>query len=48
LRALTSDWEQRVGDYELLCGTPNLRQVAELAGVNVIGFRPLRDVARSQ
>jgi hypothetical protein len=47
LRALTGDWEQRVGDYELLCGSPNLRHVAETAGVTVIGFRPLRDIARS-
>jgi predicted glycoside hydrolase/deacetylase ChbG (UPF0249 family) len=47
LRALTQDWEHRVGDHELLCGTPNLRQLAEKAGVSVIGFRPLRDLARS-
>jgi predicted glycoside hydrolase/deacetylase ChbG (UPF0249 family) len=47
LRALTGDWEERVGDYELLCGTPNLRHMAEKAGVTLIGFRPLRDIARS-
>jgi chitin disaccharide deacetylase len=47
LRALTPDWAERVGDYELLCGTPNVRQVAEKAGVQVIGFRPLRALARS-
>ncbi len=46
LRALTDDWSTRVADYKLLCGTPNLRQVAEKAGVTVIGFRALRGVAR--
>ena len=47
LRALTRDWEERVHDYELLCSTPDLRSVAERAGVSVIGFRPLRNLARS-
>jgi hypothetical protein len=47
LRALTPDWAERVADYALLGGTPNLRQVAEKAGVEVIGFRPLRRLARS-
>jgi predicted glycoside hydrolase/deacetylase ChbG (UPF0249 family) len=47
LRALTDDWEERVRDYDLLCGAPNLRQVAEQAGATVIGFRPLRELARS-
>jgi chitin disaccharide deacetylase len=47
LRALAGDWEERVADYELLCGPPNLRQTAEKAGVSVIGFRPLRDLLRA-
>ena len=47
LRALTPDWEERVADYELLCGSVNLRELADAAGVNVIGFRPLRNLARS-
>jgi hypothetical protein len=47
LRALTPDWADRVADYGLLCGTPNLRQIAEKAGIEVIGFRPLRRLARS-
>jgi hypothetical protein len=47
LQALTPDWTERVRDYELLCGTPTLRQLAEKAGVEVIGFRPLRNLARS-
>jgi predicted glycoside hydrolase/deacetylase ChbG (UPF0249 family) len=47
LRALTKDWATRVADHKLLCGTPNLRQVAEKAGATVIGFRALRDLARS-
>ena len=47
LRALTPDWEERVADYELLCGSLNLRGLADAAGVTVIGFRPLRNLARS-
>jgi len=47
LRALTGDWASRVADHKLLCGTPNLRQVAEKAGATVIGFRALRDLVRS-
>ncbi len=47
LRALTRDWPSRVADHRLLCGTPNLRQVAERAGVSVIGFRALRNLARA-
>jgi hypothetical protein len=48
LRAVTGDWEERVDDYELLCGAPNPRQAAEKAGVTVIGFRPLRELIRSR
>jgi predicted glycoside hydrolase/deacetylase ChbG (UPF0249 family) len=47
LRALAPDWAARVADYELLCGRTDLRALAEEAGVHVIGFRPLRDLARS-
>jgi len=47
LRALTPDWEERVADYELLCGSVNLRELAGAAGVTVIDFRPLRNLARS-
>jgi len=47
LRALTPDWEERVGDFELLCRSPNVRQLAEKAGATVIGFRPLRNLARA-
>jgi chitin disaccharide deacetylase len=47
LRALTTDWATRVAHHKLLCGTPNLRQIAEKADATVIGFRALRDLARS-
>ncbi len=47
LRALVDDWSERVGDHQLLCGAPGVRQLAEKAGVEVIGFRALRDLARS-
>lgn len=47
LRALDPGWVERVHHYELLCGPPTLRQLAEKAGVEMIGFRPLRALARS-
>jgi chitin disaccharide deacetylase len=47
LRSLAPDWAARVADYELLCGPADVRALAEKAGVQVIGFRALREVARS-
>lgn len=47
LRALTPDWAERVGDHQLLCGSPNISALAEKAGVKVIGFRALRDLVRA-
>ncbi len=46
LRALTPDWPERVGDHTLLCGKPDPRVLAEKAGIEVIGFRRLRELAR--
>jgi predicted glycoside hydrolase/deacetylase ChbG (UPF0249 family) len=47
LRALAPDWAERVGDHRLLCGHPNPRVMAAAAGIEVIGFRPLRALARN-
>ena len=47
LRSVSGDWPHRVADYELLCGPTDLGLLADKAGVQVIGFRTLRDLARS-
>jgi len=47
LRALAEDWKQRVDDYELVGEGGRFARIAQGAGVNLIGFRPLRDLARS-
>jgi chitin disaccharide deacetylase len=46
LRALDPEWETRVADYELLNGRGELRALAEKAGVEMIGFRSLRQITR--
>jgi len=46
LRALASDWAERVEDYELVCGG-RLRSAIDDAGATLIGFRRLRDLARA-
>lgn len=47
LRALASDWAERVEDYELVCGGDRLRRAIDDAGATLIGFRRLRDLARA-
>jgi chitin disaccharide deacetylase len=46
LRAVTSDWRARVDDHRLVCGDAVLPKALEAAGVTLIGYRPLRDLAR--
>lgn len=46
LRAIAPDWRCRVADYQLFTD-PALRRLLDAAGVNVIGFRALRDAMRS-
>jgi len=46
LRAIASDWEARVDDYRMVCGEDGLRDALEEAGVNLIGYRALRELAR--
>ena len=46
LRALATDWVERVEDYDLVCSGDRLRRAIESAGATLIGFRRLRDLAR--
>jgi chitin disaccharide deacetylase len=47
LRATTDDWPIRVKDHDVLCNHHDLRALAERAGVELIGYRALRDLVRS-
>jgi predicted glycoside hydrolase/deacetylase ChbG (UPF0249 family) len=47
LRSLaTDDWEARVDDYRMICSEDWVRQALDAAGATLIGFRPLRELAR--
>ena len=46
LRSLAPDWAGRVDDHELLLGRGGLRALADRAGVQLIGYRALRDAQR--
>jgi predicted glycoside hydrolase/deacetylase ChbG (UPF0249 family) len=46
LRAITGDWPQRVADYETLMSA-QLRDHVRKSGVQVIGWRALRDAMRA-
>jgi predicted glycoside hydrolase/deacetylase ChbG (UPF0249 family) len=46
LRAITTDWEERVIDHALLVNDPEIGQLIADAGVTRIGYRPLRDWMR--
>lgn len=46
LRSLAVDWPERVADHSLVCGGDGLRASLGAAGVTLLGFRALRDVAR--
>lgn len=47
LRALAPDWSRRVDDYVMVCKESYLKDAIENAGVRLIGFRLLRELARS-
>ena len=47
LRALTPDWSQCVDDLDLVTGHTSLRSLARRSGVELIGYRPLRDLQRA-
>ncbi len=48
LRSLaTDDWMTRVDDYEMICKEDWIRPSLEEAGATLIGYRPLRELARA-
>ena len=48
LRSLaTDDWESRVDDYEMICKEDWVRRRLDEAGATLIGYRPLRELARA-
>ena len=48
LRALAPDWQGRVDDHRLLTEEPELRKALDRAGVQLIGWRELRDLQRAR
>jgi len=46
LRAVTTDWEDRVSDRILLVDDGGMAEIIAQSGVTLIGFRPLRDAMR--
>jgi hypothetical protein len=46
LRAIATDWEARVDDHRLVCAEDGLRAALDRAGVTLIGYRALRELAR--
>ena len=46
LRALAADWPGRVDDHDLVTSDHSLRQMLDRAGVQRIGYRPLRDSSK--
>jgi hypothetical protein len=48
LRSLaTDDWEARVDDHHMICDETWVGEVLAAEGATLIGFRPLRELARS-
>jgi chitin disaccharide deacetylase len=48
LRSLaTEDWETRVDDHQMICAENWIGEAIAAAGATLIGFRPLRELARS-
>ncbi|MGH2351505.1 MAG: polysaccharide deacetylase family protein [Chloroflexota bacterium] len=46
LRAIAPDWQSRVADYQTFT-SPELRDHIRRTGIQIIGYRPLRDLMRS-
>jgi hypothetical protein len=48
LRSLaTDDWEARVDDHRMICQESWVREAVDAAGATLIGYRALRELARS-
>jgi hypothetical protein len=43
----TDDWEARVDDYRMICEESWVAESITAAGAVLIGYRPLRELARS-
>jgi predicted glycoside hydrolase/deacetylase ChbG (UPF0249 family) len=43
----TDDWSARVDDHRMICEENWVREAIETAGATLIGYRPLRELARS-
>lgn len=49
LRSLaTDDWTRRVDDYEMICKEDWVRRSLDDVGATLIGYRPLRELARTR
>src|SRR5262249_7627467 len=44
LRAADGDWAGRVEDHAYLCEDPSLRDLIDRAGVQLVGYRKLREL----
>jgi len=47
LRAFAPDWPNRVDDHHFVCHDAGLRALIERSGVQLIGYRPLRELMRA-
>ena len=47
LRAICTDWRQRVADYEVF-GNSELCQYVRAAGIHVIGWRPIQQLMKGE
>jgi hypothetical protein len=48
LRSLAiDDWDARVDDYRMICDESWVGESVAAAGATLIGYRPLRELARS-
>jgi hypothetical protein len=47
LRALADDWPARVDDHDLVARDRSLRSMLDRAGVQRVGFRPIRELQRA-
>jgi hypothetical protein len=43
----TDDWAARVDDHRMICAESWVREAVDAAGATLIGFRPLRELARA-
>jgi hypothetical protein len=48
LRAFAPDWEGRVDDHRLMTADERLRAAIDAAGIQLIGYEPLRDLQRAE